>query len=154
MRQRQFIGQEKAVRLACDQQRFICGNDEHAMTEHGPYLARTGLLARSKLEEPFGIAFISGIGCNWLVSSAVWLAYGSKDGAGMVASVWFPTMAFVALGFRHVVANMFLIPAAILAGQATWLEYVGNFVPVYLGNAVGGSLFVAGIYAMAYLKKS
>ncbi|AJY75382.1 formate/nitrite transporter family protein [Paenibacillus beijingensis] len=123
------------------------------MTEHGPYLARTALLARSKLDEPLGIAFISGIGCNWLVSSAVWMAYGSKDGAGMIAAVWFPTMAFVALGFQHVVANMFLLPAAIMAGQATWLEYARNFVPVYLGNAAGGCLFVAGIYGTAYLKK-
>jgi formate/nitrite transporter len=120
------------------------------MTEHGPYLAQTIALAHGKLEETFWVAFISGIGCNWLVSSAVWLAYGSEDGAGLILGIWFPTMAFVALGFQHVVANMFLIPAAIFVGAATWEQYVNNFIPVFLGNAVGGSVFVAGFYRLAY----
>ncbi|MFC4102265.1 formate/nitrite transporter family protein [Paenibacillus xanthanilyticus] len=124
------------------------------LTEHGPALARMVALASGKLEESFLVAFISGIGCNWLVSLAVWMANGSKDGAGFAVAVWFPTMAFVALGFQHVVANMFLIPAAIFAGEAGWLDWLYNFVPVYLGNAVGGSLFVGGLYALAYIRKS
>lgn len=122
------------------------------MTEQGPYLDQMLSLVHAKLEESFLTAFISGIGCNWLVALAVWMAYGSKDGAGLILGIWFPTMAFVALGFQHVVANMFLIPAAIFAGQATWGEYTANFVPVFLGNAVGGSLFVAGIYRLVYMK--
>ncbi|GAA4831549.1 formate/nitrite transporter family protein [Paenibacillus vulneris] len=123
------------------------------MMEHGPYLAYMTGLTHAKLEEPFLTAMISGIGCNWLVSLAVWIAYGSDDGAGLVAGVWFPVMAFVALGFQHVVANMFLIPAAIFAGEATWREFAANFVPVFIGNAVGGCLFVAGIYHVAYKRK-
>ena len=59
-------------------------------------------------------------------------------------------MAFVAIGFQHVVANMFVIPAAIFAGQGNWSEYLMNFVAVFLGNAVGGAIFVALIYYMAY----
>ncbi|MBH5320295.1 formate/nitrite transporter family protein [Paenibacillus sp. GSMTC-2017] len=123
------------------------------MTEQGPYLDQMVALAHSKLEDSFLIAFISGVGCNWLVALAVWMAYGSKDGTGLILGIWFPTMAFVALGFQHVVANMFLIPAAIFAGHATWAEFATNFVPVFLGNAVGGSIFVAGIYWTAYMKK-
>ncbi|OXM85647.1 formate/nitrite transporter family protein [Paenibacillus rigui] len=123
------------------------------MTEHEPYLTQMLALTHAKLGEDFVEAFISGIGCNWLVSLAVWMAYGSEDGGGLVLAVWFPTMAFVALGFQHVVANMFLIPAAIFAGQATWAQYATNFIPVFLGNAVGGSMFVAGIYRLAYRKE-
>ncbi|RIX50487.1 formate/nitrite transporter family protein [Paenibacillus nanensis] len=122
------------------------------ITEHGEELARTVALASAKLDEPFHAAFISGIGCNWLVSLAVWMSYGAKDGTGFAMSVWFPTMAFVALGFQHVVANMFLVPAAIFAGEASWSAFLGNFVPVFLGNAVGGGLFVGGLYAAVYLK--
>ena len=59
-------------------------------------------------------------------------------------------MAFVAIGFQHVVANMFVIPAAIFAGQADWMDYLSNFVPVYIGNSIGGALFVAGMYGLAY----
>jgi len=38
-----------------------------------------------------------------------------EDIAGKVLAIFFPIMAFVAIGFDHVVANMFFIPAAIFA---------------------------------------
>jgi formate/nitrite transporter FocA (FNT family) len=97
-------------------------------------------------------AFISGIGCNWLVAAAVWLSYGANDMVGKIAGIWFPTMAFVAIGFQHVVANMFVIPAAIFAGQASWFAYFENFIPVFLGNAVGGTVFIGLAYWHAYKK--
>ncbi len=124
------------------------------LTETGPYLTKTLAIAEAKLDESFVQAFFSGIGCNWLVALAVWLAYGAEDVGGKVIGIWFPTMAFVAIGFQHVVANMFVIPAAIFAGHFSWLDYLRNFVPVFLGNAVGGSLFVASTYWFAYLHKS
>lgn len=122
------------------------------MTE-GAFLAKTVATAHAKITSDFLHAFISGIGCNWLVSLAVWLAYAAKDMAGKILGIWFPIMAFVDLGFQHVVANMFVIPAAIFAGQATWSEYFTNVPPVFLGNAVGGGIFVALIYFIAFRPK-
>lgn len=123
------------------------------LTETSSYLNQTISIAQHKLEAPFLQAFLSGIGCNWLVASAVWLSYGADDMAGKILGIWFPTMAFVAIGFQHVVANMFVIPAAIFAGHFTWLEYLQNFIPVFLGNAVGGSVFIAMAYYHTYKKK-
>lgn len=123
------------------------------LTETGDFLTKTVDLVQHKLDDSFLQSFLSGIGCNWLVAMAVWLSYSAKDISGKIMGIWFPTMAFVAIGFQHVVANMFLIPAAIFAGHFTWVEYLGNFAPVWLGNLTGGALFVAGIYYMAYLKK-
>ena len=123
------------------------------LTETGPFLEKTVSIAEHKLEATFIQAFISGIGCNWLVASAVWLSYGANDITGKIAGIWFPTMAFVAIGFQHVVANMFVIPAAIFAGHFSWIQYFTNFVPVFLGNAVGGSVFIAMAYWHAYRKK-
>ena len=122
------------------------------LTETGPFLERTISIADHKLEATFLQAFISGIGCNWLVAAAVWLSYGANDMVGKITGIWFPTMAFVAIGFQHVVANMFVIPAAIFAGHFTWLAYIENFIPVFLGNAVGGSVFIATAYWHAYKK--
>jgi formate transporter len=122
------------------------------LTETGVFLEKTVSIAQHKLEAPFLQAFLSGIGCNWLVALAVWISYGSEDMAGKIFGIWFPTMTFVAIGFQHVVANMFVIPAAIFAGHFTWIEYLGNFVPVFLGNAIGGSTFVALAYFHAYKK--
>lgn len=110
-------------------------------------------VAGHKIDATFAQAFISGIGCNWLVGLAVWLSYGAKDSVGKILSIWWPTMAFVAIGFQHVVANMFVIPAAIFEGFYTWGEAFENFVPVWLGNLVGGSVFVAGAYYVAYLRR-
>lgn len=120
------------------------------LTETGPYLEKTVAVAGAKLDESFWASFFSGIGCNWLVGLAVWLSYGASDMTGKILAIWFPIMAFVAIGFQHVVANMFIIPAAIFAGYFSWADYFSNFVPVYLGNAVGGSVFVALFYWLSF----
>lgn len=122
------------------------------LTETGLFLEKTVSIAEHKLADNFLQAFISGIGCNWLVAAAVWLSYGSEDMVGKITGIWFPTMAFVAIGFQHVVANMFIIPAAIFAGHFTWIEYLNNFIPVFLGNAVGGSIFIGMAYWYSYKK--
>lgn len=116
----------------------------------GPYLAKTLAIANAKAAATFEQAFISGIGCNWLVCLAVWLAFASRDVAGKVLAIWFPVMAFVAIGFQHVVANMFILPAAIFAGAMEWSAFFANMVPVWLGNAVGGAVFVGLAYSVSY----
>lgn len=122
------------------------------LTASGPYLDKLVAMVGHKLDDSFLQAFVSGIGCNWLVALAVWLSYGADNMSGKILGIWFPTMAFVAIGFQHVVANMFLIPAAIFEGYFSWGDYIRNFVPVWLGNLTGGALFVAGAYWTAYLK--
>lgn len=123
------------------------------LTATGPYLEKTVSMAQAKINTDFWPAFFSGIGCNWLVGLAVWLCYGAHNIGGKILAIWFPIMGFVAIGFQHIVANMFLIPAAIFAGKASWLDFAKNFVPVYLGNAVGGFVFVAMVYWIAYAVK-
>jgi formate/nitrite transporter len=122
------------------------------LTAEGPYLEKTVSIADAKIMDSFLQAFLSGIGCNWLVTLAVWLSYAADDIGGKILAIWFPIMAFVAIGFQHVVANMFVIPAAIFAGHASWLDWFNNFVPVFLGNAAGGGVFVALLYWMAYIR--
>ncbi|WP_426333633.1 formate/nitrite transporter family protein [Paenibacillus silvae] len=124
------------------------------LTADGVYLTKVVDMAGHKLHDSFFQAFISGIGCNWLVALAVWLSYAADTMSGKILGIWFPTMAFVAIGFQHVVANMFLIPAAIFEGHYTWGQYVMNFIPVWLGNLTGGALFVAAAYWMVYLRKT
>lgn len=97
--------------------------------------------------------FLRAIGCNWLVCLAVYLAIASDDIIGKILGIWFPIFAFVAIGFEHVVANMFFIPVGIFLGGVTWTQFfVNNMVPATLGNIVGGAIFVAGIYWWTYLR--
>lgn len=120
------------------------------LTNTEPYLAKTISIAQGKLDQGFLAALVSAIGCNWLVGLAIWLSYGSEEVSGKILGVWFPIMGFVAIGFQHVVANMFVIPAAIFSGQLTWMDYLNNFIPVFIGNAIGGSVFVSLFYWLAY----
>ena len=81
-----------------------------------------------------------------------------------ILAVVFPVSAFVAAGFEHSIANMYLIPLGILSqdqlpaatagGTASlnWTGFVYNLVPVTLGNIAGGGLMVAGVYHLIYNK--
>lgn len=120
----------------------------------GVVLEKTIAVAQAKVGDSFLIAFISGIGCNWLVGMSVWLCYGTKSFSGKILAIWFPVMVFVLIGFQHVVANFFIIPAAIFAGSLSWMAFIQNIIPVFLGNAVGGSIFVSLFYSIAYVKKT
>lgn len=127
-------------------------------------------LANGKTSLSFGEAFWRGVGCNWLVCLAVYLSYAAKDIAGKILALWFPTMAFVAMGMEHCIANMFFIPAAIFAGTdpryvelvnsgaavpltADWSKFfIDNLPAVTLGNIVGGAVLVAVIYCVIHGK--
>jgi formate transporter len=98
--------------------------------------------------------FLRAVGCNWLVCLAVWMALGAEDIGGKVLAIFFPIMAFVAMGFDHVVANMFFLPAAIFAGVdgITWWDAIHNWIFAFLGNLVGAAVFVAAAYWYLYAR--
>lgn len=76
-----------------------------------PYLSEAMSFAEKKAVTPeWHMIFLRGIGANWLVCMACFLAYQAREYFSKVIAVWWPTFAFVALGLDHVVANMFFIP--------------------------------------------
>lgn len=99
-------------------------------------------------------AFFRGILCNALVCLAVWLCFAAREVTGKILAIVFPISAFVALGFEHSVANMYLIPIGMIAaGQGIdSLAVLTNLVPVTLGNIVGGGGLVALTYWLVYLR--
>lgn len=122
---------------------------------HSPSIDTAIEIAVAKTSNPFYKTFLKGVACNWMVALAMWLAYSAKDVAGKILGIWFPVMAFVAMGFEHCVANMFFIPVAIFHGaDITWMDFiVKNLIPATLGNIVGGALFVGTSYWYVYDKK-
>lgn len=76
-----------------------------------PYHTEAISFATSKAITPqWHQIFLRGIGANWLVCMACYLAMMSRELFSKVIAIWFPVFAFVCLGFDHVVANMFFIP--------------------------------------------
>jgi formate/nitrite transporter len=109
-------------------------------------------IAEAKVGMNWGVLILRGIGCNWLVCLAVWLAIASDDITGKIWGIWFPIMAFVALGFEHSVANMFFIPLGMFNGASVSIgQYLfGNLLPVTIGNIIGGAGFVGTVYWWIY----
>ncbi|HUO91077.1 MAG TPA: formate/nitrite transporter family protein [Rhizomicrobium sp.] len=92
-----------------------------------------------------------GILCNALVCLAVWLSFGAHDVASKILAIIPPIAAFVALGFEHCVANMFLLPFGLLAGASgDTVGLIRNIGWVTLGNIIGGAGGVALSYWAAY----
>jgi formate/nitrite transporter len=138
-------------------------------TGNGTLGAAAVTIAFKKVNLGFTEALVRGIGCNWLVCLAVWMALASRQTIGKIFAIYFPIMAFVAIGFEHCVANMYFIPTGIflhrwagIAGPAifdpgslAWVSFLWkNLVPVTIGNIIGGGLFVGMSYWGAYLRPS
>lgn len=108
-----------------------------------------------KTSLPFMQALTRGILGNWLVCIAVWSATAAGSLPGKVLGIMIPISSFVAMGFEHSVANMFMIPFGIAAGADFTLQHFlsSNLLPVTLGNIIGGALCIATPYAFAYGRK-
>lgn len=111
-------------------------------------------IAEAKLGLSVGESFFRGILCNTLVCLAVWLCFAARGVTDKVFAIVFPISGFVALGFEHSVANMYLIPIGLLTAGAGPLEIANslivNLVPVTAGNIIGGSVLVALVYWLIY----
>ncbi len=120
-----------------------------------PYTAYIKQVATYKTSMPWFVVFFRGIGANWLVCLAVWLALSSKSMIGKLVGLWWPIMAFVAIGFEHSIANMFFIPTGIMYGaDVSWTALLwNNLTPAVLGNILGGAVFVGCTYSYLYTTK-
>ncbi|MBF7731009.1 formate/nitrite transporter family protein [Pseudomonas sp. N040] len=113
-------------------------------------------IAASKADLSLLEAFSRGILCNALVCMAVWLVMGGHSVTDKILAVIFPVTAFVALGFEHSIANWFFFPYGLLLDAQGLISPAGiawNLLAVTAGNIVGGTLLVAGIYWVAYLRR-
>lgn len=124
-------------------------------------------VATAKVTQSADVLFMKGILCNFLVCLAVWISLGCRTVVDKFVTVLFPITAFVACGFEHCVANMFLLFMG-FAMKVSGFAYSGtadsslldlggigmNLGAVTLGNIVGGALLVGVMYWLAYRKKS
>src|SRR3954463_7984405 len=133
---------------------YFLAKETGVITAPAP-LTRLGAIATAKAHtETDWQIFLRAMGCNWLVCLAGWMALAADHIGGKVLAIFFPIMAFVALGFDHVVANMFFLPAAIFSHVPGigWDDTIKNWIFAFLGNFVGAAVFVASSYWYLYVK--
>lgn len=113
----------------------------------------------------------SGILCNILVCLAILLAGAAKNAAGKIWGIFFPIFAFVVGGFEHIVANMYYIPAGMIAAinpdyvkkaadtyhitesglsRLSVSGLLSNFGSVTIGNIIGGMAFTGILFWMVH----
>mmetsp|Transcript_9505 Transcript_9505/g.22381 ORF Transcript_9505/g.22381 Transcript_9505/m.22381 type:complete len:360 (+) Transcript_9505:74-1153(+) len=116
------------------------------------HLAAATLATKTSYE--LGPLFVKAMFCNWLVCLAVYLSMQAKDMTGKYLSIWLPVSCFVSIGFEHSVANMFLLPAGLMSTNDISIQTAlfHNLLPVTVGNAVSGSLFVGAAMSFMYGK--
>ena len=122
-------------------------------------------ITNAKVSLSWAQAFWRGVGCNWLVGIAIWMSLATDNMMGKILAIWWPIMAFVALGFEHSIANTFFVPAGIFIGngasytgpalEAGWSSFLmNNLVPVTLGNIVGAVVFISLFGYFIYLRSN
>jgi formate transporter FocA len=130
-------------------------------------------IANAKCGLEFIQAIALGIGCNALVCLAVWLCFSARSTTDKILSIIFPITAFVAAGFEHCVANMYLIPIGLTIkgwAPASFWALIGktatdfpalttnnfllyNLLPATIGNIIGGAVMVGLIYWFVYVRE-
>lgn len=121
------------------------------MLGDGSVAETAAAIAAAKLDLGWQAAFFRGVLCNVLVCLAVWLCFSARSVTDKVLAIVFPITAFVAMGFEHSIANMYLIPVGMLAsGSIDLAGFAYNLFFVTLGNVVGGGVLVAGVYYVIY----
>lgn len=136
---------------------FLSGHTEL----NGGAVGRTVVkIALTKQELPPLQAFFRGVLCNVLVCMAVWMAMAGRSVVDKAVAIVFPISAFVAAGFEHSIANMYLMPLAMLiqhagagpegAAAVTVGGMAANLAVVIAGNLIGGSVLVGLTYHVIY----
>lgn len=118
------------------------------LTAADPWHSSIIAIAEAKVSMGWWTVLLKGIGANWCVCLAIWLALSAKSSGAKMFGCWLPVMAFVALGYEHCIANMFYIPAGILEGAdiTTARMFTANLIPATIGNIIGGALFVGALH--------
>ena len=143
-----------------------------AMAANGAWGLNVLQTADHKMHHTFLEAVCLGILANLMVCMAVWMSYSGRSLTDKMLAMLLPVAMFVASGFEHSIANMFLIPLAIIIKDFSGPEFwqatgatasqfshltVSNFItdnliPVTIGNIIGGSLLVGLTYWVIYLR--
>ena len=134
----------------------------HPRMNGGAIAEQVVRLALAKQALPWLEALLRGVLCNVLVCMAVWMAMAGRSVVDKAVAIVLPVSAFVAAGFEHSIANMYLFPLAMLvqwsdpsvgASAVTWAGMVGNLLPVIAGNLLGGSVLVGLTYHLIYRRE-
>lgn len=103
-------------------------------------------LARNLVTDRWWAMFLSALLAGWLMGLLSWLVAAAQDTIGRIVIVWIVTGAIGIAHLHHsIVGTSEVLAGMMAAGAVTPLEF-GRFLLIStLGNAVGGTIFVAAV---------
>jgi formate-nitrite transporter family protein len=101
-------------------------------------------IAARVLDHPWWVSLLGGIAAGWLMGLLAWLVMASRETISQILIVVMTTFIIGIAGFQHSIAGTIEVLNAVFSGAGPTLEDFGNFLLwSVLGNAIGGSTFVA-----------
>jgi formate-nitrite transporter family protein len=92
-------------------------------------------------EGSFGIILTKGVAAGWLIALMVWLL--PFAGTARVLVIIFVTYLIAGAQLAHVIAGSVETAHAAITGAIGWADYASFLLAAFLGNTIGGVLFVA-----------
>ena len=79
---------------------------------------------------------------GWLMGLLAWLIAASRDTISQIVLIFIVTAAIGIIGLPHSIVGNIEVVTGIFTGDVSIAQYFNFMVPVTLGNALGGALFV------------
>ncbi|MBV8516104.1 MAG: formate/nitrite transporter family protein [Acidobacteria bacterium] len=110
----------------------------------GEVFAALKALATQSTSHTFGVQFLRGIFAGWLIALVVWLLPYAENAHVLVIVLL--TYTIGAAQLPHVIIGTIETIFLLFIGKAGWSEFfIGFFLPVLLGNVLGGVGLVAAL---------
>ncbi len=101
-------------------------------------------IAEAMVDHSWLVMAGSAVLAGWLMGLVSWLVAAGRDTVSQIIFVWIITGVIGLCGLHHCIVGSVEVLAAVLSGdRVSWLDYARFLAVSTVGNAVGGSVFVA-----------
>lgn len=109
----------------------------------------TALVHKKTVESTWLNILIKGIFCNFFINIGIFISMQFKEGLAKAFFIACGVIVFVFMGYEHVVFNAGLYAGMMFFNMdgLSWLGVLKNIVFAFLGNYIGGGIFIGLVYA-------
>lgn len=105
--------------------------------------AAFGTIADKLISHPVHWLLIAGIFAGWLMGLLAWLVTSAENTIGRVFFIWMVTATIGMLHLPHSIAGNVEVLLGLFTSSVTVMEYITFLSVSTVGNAIGGTFFVA-----------
>lgn len=118
--------------------------------------ALTALVQKKTVDSTWLNIFTKGIFCNFFINIGIFISMQFKGGLTKAFFIACGVIVFVYMGYEHVVFNAGLYAGMVFFNldAVSWLHVLKNIAFAFLGNFVGGGIFVGLVYAFLNGKRN